>query len=281
VKPRAPSLERVERVVWTLLRTPEGPEEGLRSLEAEGRLPAGELERWVEGDERLDAVGRVNIYANMYFIRQKDALREDFPACIRVLGEERYQDVFTAYLLAHPSSHYSLRYLGEAFPSFLAVHALAAELPYLPDLARLEWAVSQVLQAEDAPVLERGDLAAVPPEHWGDLAFRPVDAAALLDLSWDVVPLRGEAGRSKVAPRAHTVLVYRDGHSPAEEILTADEAGAWKAVIEGRTFGEVCEALAAPDDAIETAASRAAGFLLGWLDRRILSTLHLAASANP
>jgi len=157
--------------------------------------------------------------------------------------------------------------------------------------------VSQVLQAEDAPVLEREDLAAVPPEDWGDLAFHPVNAAALLELSWDVVPVRGAIGESissdagepdgepaeiaEVPPRAHTVLVYRDRHTPAEEVLAADEAMAWKSVIMGRTFGDLCEHLAGPDVAIEAAAARAAGFLLGWLDRRILSTLHLAAFANP
>jgi hypothetical protein len=40
------------------------------------------LEALVDGDERLSAVERVDIYADAYFYRLLDCLAEDFPATL-------------------------------------------------------------------------------------------------------------------------------------------------------------------------------------------------------
>ena len=72
-----------------------------------------------------------------------------------------------AYVRACPSTSGDLNVYGDAFGEFLAGYPPAADLPYLPDVARLEWAVDEAGRAADRDGSPEGVLAAlagVPPE---------------------------------------------------------------------------------------------------------------------
>ena len=127
-----PSLRELQLVVWQLLVAPEGPAAGLLELSKAGTLSPGQLEDWIAGDEGASALSRVNIYANAYFFRIRDALREDFPKTLGIIGEDRFHNLVTDYLLVRPSSHWSLRYAGRHLPAFLGTHDLAGSYPFLP-----------------------------------------------------------------------------------------------------------------------------------------------------
>src|SRR5204862_202259 len=84
-------------------------------------------------------------------------------------------------LLAHPPWHPSLRYSGQHLPRFLLAHRLTRERPFLPALARLEWAILESFDAPDAPALTAGDLEDIPPGRWAKARFVPSPAVQLLD----------------------------------------------------------------------------------------------------
>ena len=96
---------------------PEGVKKGLLSggRPTEPGHPENPVERLVHSDDRLDAVSRLEIYANAYFYRVLDVLREDYPALSRHLGEELFHDLVTSYLLVEPSRHPSLRIPATTF----------------------------------------------------------------------------------------------------------------------------------------------------------------------
>ena len=251
------------------------------ALEKDGTLTAGRLEAWIASDERLSALGRVDIYANMYFYRIRDALKEDFPKTLGILGEDRFHNLVTDYLLVHPSTHWSMRYVGLQLPGFLKQHALLGTFPFLADLAAVEWAHADLFQMEDTRPVPREELAAVPPERWGDLRFRCSPAFSLLDLDWDLCGLwetleSGEAADGARRTRQH-LLVWREGFDVEHAPVDAVEADALRALLSGRTFGEICEALAGGGD-LEAAALRASGLLTGWLTRGLVTGVALGES---
>lgn len=289
-----PSLRQLQLLVWELIVAPEGARQGLEELVARGSLGRGQADAWFAGDERRSAIDRVDVYANMYFYRLKDALREDFPSLVKVLGEARYHNLITDYLLAHPSSHYSLRYAGQSLPRFLAAHEIA-EHPWAADLAALEWARADAFQAVDAATLSPATLAVVPPEAWGELRFEPVAHVHLVRASWDVAGLwerlsrvsRPEDGKSSTpapgeapVPRVdQAILVYRQDELARHAVLDAGAAVALEGLLARHTFGEICERLAGPeknpekslDESVQGAAERAAKELMGWLDLGLLA----------
>jgi len=76
-------LKQLQSILYRLITAASGVAEGLaaeKRLVAEGGMPAGGLDALVLGDDRLSAEDRVDIYANMYFYRLLDVLKEDFPA---------------------------------------------------------------------------------------------------------------------------------------------------------------------------------------------------------
>src|ERR1700720_2659506 len=144
-------LKQLQSILYRLITAASGVAEGLA---AEDRLPAGGLDALVLGDERLSAEDRVDIYANMYFYRLLDVLKEDFPAMLRVLGDDNFHNLATGYLLEYPPTEPSVLHCGRHLAAYLHNHPLSKDAPYLTHLAALERAVVEVFHGPDAPVLE-------------------------------------------------------------------------------------------------------------------------------
>src|SRR6266849_9451104 len=179
-------LKQLERLLYRLVTAPSGVGEGLA---AESGLPAGGLGAIVRGDDRLSAEQRVDIYANMYFYRLLDVLKEDFPATLRVLGGDNFHNLATGYLLEYPPTEPSVQYCGRHLANFLRNHPLRTGAPYIADLAALERAVVEVFHGLDAPALEADELRAIAPEKWPALMMRTHPAVQILKLEYRVAEL--------------------------------------------------------------------------------------------
>jgi hypothetical protein len=79
-----------------------------------------------------------------------------------------------------------LDFYGGAFPEFLERFQPAASLPYLPDVARLERAVSRALHAAAAKALAPAELADLPQSAQGSVSFVPHPSVGLLSSNYPV-----------------------------------------------------------------------------------------------
>ena len=270
----AASLAETQRVFWTLVTAPEGAAAGLRALDARTRRAAEAL---VRGDERLSAIERLDIYADMYFYRLRDCLRGDFPAVAAVVGEARFHNLVTDYLLAHPPRHFSLRFAGQHLPAFIRRNAVTEALPFLPDLADLEWAIVDAFDAPDAPVLTTDRLAAVPAADWAGLRFGVTPSLQVLRCEWSVHATwqQVQDERPPDAPRrAVTWLrVWRQDLRVFHRSIDAAEAAGLRDVLAGATFGQVCERVAGADEG--DAVSRAFSLAASWVRDGLLTPLEV------
>ena len=200
--PSAPDLKRSQLLFKELITAPEGVVPGAEQMRAEGRLETTDLSFLVRGDARLDATGRIDIYAGMYFYRLRDALAEDYPRVVAVIGGARFHNLITDFLLVHPSHSWSLRFVGEPLAGFIAAHPLSREYPFLADLARLEWARVEAFDDEDAEPIARLRVAGLAQERIARLRLGLVPASRLLALEHAVAPLWLELARSGEATAA-------------------------------------------------------------------------------
>jgi hypothetical protein len=232
------------------------------------------LVRAVEERGPLGSTDRLDIYAQMYWARLHDVLCEDFPGVATILGAERFGVVVCAYLARNPSTHPSVRHVGRGFAEFLAGALEIDGLPFLADLARLEWARLAVFDAPDAQPLRVEDLRAVAPPEWPGLTFRLVPAVQLLRSAWPVHELWTAAEESEapehVRPAATSIRVWRDGFMVYQASMDAREQLALARLVRGEPFASVCaalEALMSPEEA----AREAAQLLLRWIEDGILA----------
>jgi hypothetical protein len=95
------------------------------------------------------------------------ALAAAYPTVQRLLGPESFAALALALWQAHPPRQGDLAAWGEALPGYLAEAAALAAEPYLPDMARLDWAVHQAERArdDDAPATGLQQLASGDPAH--------------------------------------------------------------------------------------------------------------------
>lgn len=96
-----------------------------------------------------DVGGRYNVYRNNYLINLGNALRTTFPAIQRLVGGEFFAALAYAFAERHPPRSPIMANYGSAFPDFLERFEALADFPYLPDIARLEYARVQAYHAAD------------------------------------------------------------------------------------------------------------------------------------
>ena len=109
------------------------------------------------------------IYRAGYLASLTEALRDVYPVCDRLVGADCFTALARSYLPQHPSVSADLHCYGAGFAGFLL--GFLADLPYLPDVARLEWLAHEAFHAADAPPLDLTRLAAVPAANHALLRF--------------------------------------------------------------------------------------------------------------
>jgi hypothetical protein len=231
---------------------------------------------FVIGDERASASERLHVYAHMYRARLVEALEAVYPRLARHLGHEAFERIALGYVGDHPSRNPSLRFLGAHLPEWL--ESRRADAPWLADLARLEWARSDVFDAADEDVLTLAALRTLPPDDLAALPLRLVGAHRLVMVDYPTAAFWDAAAtgepidptRESEDPQGETILVWRQDTAVYHRALAADEAAALMRITAGATFGGICDALASTL-APEEATARAFGWLSTWTNDGLLA----------
>ncbi len=226
---------------------------GLRVRSAQERAmdflepPAGNVEdRWA-------------IYASGFLARLVEALENDYPALRRILGEGPFGSLTARYVAAHLPRSYDLGRAGDRLASFLQNDPLTERLPFLPDLAKLEWAVANAFVAADAHPLHRSDLAGLDPEEVASVPLRTVPGTAVVHSEWPLLDIWGLRDVPDgdvdldVAGRPSTILIYRRGREVRWRVIDEAEVQLLEAASRGTSLDE-CEIRAADAVAAMVAA---------------------------
>jgi putative DNA-binding protein len=119
----------------------------------------------------LDPAARIAIYRNNVLGNCRKALAATYPIVQRLVGAPFFNAAIDAFVRAYPSPRGDVNRYGRELARFLAAYPPARELPYLPDVARLEWAIDQANIAAGASPFDTAALRAVPAGVQGALRF--------------------------------------------------------------------------------------------------------------
>jgi hypothetical protein len=129
---------------------------------------------------------RLRIYRGNVQAGARKALRAAYPVVERIVGDAFFDGLANAYAAAAPSKSGDLNEYGDALASFLASFPHVADLPYLPDVAALEWRVHRAHYAADAAPLDPARLAGVPEDRYAALRFAIAPGVAIVESRWPV-----------------------------------------------------------------------------------------------
>ncbi len=228
-------------------------------------------------DEKVGAEKRLSIYHDAYRLRIVEALANVYPQLKALLGDVLFNKIARDYITVYPSTYRNLRWYG----SQMGAHLLStlSQHPIAAEMADFEWALSLAFDAEDVPELSLQHLAEIPPEQWADLSFEFQPAIKVIQTSWNTIPvwqaLEAEETPPKPAQESQTQtwIIWRKDFNSQFRLMTETEIAALMYMIEGATFGAICERLEAEMDG-DKAMTLAAQFLAGWLQDGMISALN-------
>ncbi len=242
--------------------------EGLWSKE-----PAPEALELLRKDDTLAPAQQLSIYRNSTHGSLTGALGAVYPVGRRLVGGRFFAEAASAFVRQERSRSPDLNEYGEAFGDFLAGFAPAAAFPYLPDVARLEWAWHWALYGPDSEALELDSLARgivfADPDR---VVFRLQRNATLVESAYPVHLIwqanqpdqDGEAvvdlSRGEVK-----LLVWRRVTSRLIELLDEREWCLLRSLAQGLSLGDVCLRLASENPAADLGGMLAAAFHRGWI----------------
>ena len=205
----------------------------------------------------VGAAGALAIYRNHLRLSLTAALRTTFPVVCRLVDERFFGFAAHAFIQANPPNAPCLAEYGGSFPDFLATFAPCRGLPYLADVARLEWALNLAQIAPHAPRVDRVALAAVPPDALPGLRFAFHPAMRLLASPYPVDRIwranqESTAGAVELSG-ASRVEVRRDTAGPVFETLEPASFVFRQALHRGLPLGVAAEAAASTDPMFDLA----------------------------
>lgn len=110
---------------------------------------------------------RLDVYRNNVVLSLLEALATTFPVTRKLVGDEFFREMGRRFIRRHPPTSPRLSEFGEMLPAFIADFVAAASVPYLADVARLEFLRVQAFHAADAepvPAIDFQALLASPDE---------------------------------------------------------------------------------------------------------------------
>ena len=117
------------------------------------------------GPDGAPSPRRFAVYRNNVVVGLTEALKANFPAVARIVGDTFFLVLARAYVSSAPPLSPVLLGYGGGFPDFIAGFAPATDLPYLADVARLETAWLEAYHAQEAESLGPDALANVAPDE--------------------------------------------------------------------------------------------------------------------
>jgi hypothetical protein len=229
---------------------------------------------------RVDGKTRLGIYASAYRLRLLEALATEYPALKALVGDDVFEQAGLAYIEAHPSPYYNLRWYGGEFAAFLKTIAPFCDFPVTSELAAFEWAMGLAFDAPDDVTVSIETVAAISSEAWPRMRFIPHGSLQRLDMLWNA-PAIWRAVENEQDPESPMASGYpvawalwRQDLKTYFRSLSVDEAWALDAARNGATFAEICAGLCEWIDAAHV-APHAAGLLKVWVHDGLIKAITL------
>jgi hypothetical protein len=255
-------LAQIQRWLQAVITHADGVEAGLASVEARSAIDVSpdQVEDVVDPSKRRTSVERLEVYANAYYARLLECLRDEFPALLHAVGEEVFDGLAFGYLQSYPSQSYTLSELSRQFAQYLEetrprddddANVSPSWPDFMIDLVQLERCYSEVFDgpgAERLALLRAEDLRDLAPDAWVDARLICVPCLRLLSLRFPVheyaTAVREKQDPDLPEPEPTWLAVSRINYVVRRWTLTRVQFELLAALVAGQTVGSAIEGAA-------------------------------------
>lgn len=198
--------------------------------------------------------GLMAYQANGHALAERSLLAA-YPVIAQLMGSESFNALARDLWHINPPRRGDLAQWGDALPAFLASSEQLTEVPYLADVARVEWALHRAAGAPDADTY-LPSFARLSTEDPQSLTLTLAPGTGLITSAWPVVslvtahterqPTLTEAGQRVRNRVGETAVVWRQGWRPFVAACPADALGVLQVLLSGAALPTALE-FAGPD----------------------------------
>lgn len=247
-----------------------------------GAVMRGDKEPFLSEIEEGGKIGpeqRLEIYAHAYKARLVETLAEDFPVLHSMIGDDMFEEICLGYIDCYPSTHPSLRYLGQHMTKYLRETMPYAEILPAIEMAEFEWAFNDVFDAPDRDSVTVEQVSEVPPAAWTTLRIHLQPSFRMNRFKWNTPAVwstvSDEKDDSPFSAQEYPVhshcIQWKSDLKCFFRTVEDDEARLLELAVQNKNFPELCEALL--EQYGEHASMRAAELFRGWVMEGLVSEL--------
>lgn len=213
--------------------------------------PSRQLLAEIKSD-RVSARRRLRVYRNHFRVSLIEGVESVFPATRVLLGERYFETMAELFVATCPPNDPRLFRYGREFPKFLRTRNELESSMFAIDVARLEWAVAELFDAPDTPLIEWIEFQNALTASAGAITLKFAPSVAIFESEWAAHEIRARAllglGVEGIAPLVACpapaqLLLHRDlDGDPCE--LPLDDAGftALRLLLAGRSVNQATRA---------------------------------------
>jgi len=203
---------------------------------------------------------RLALYRGNLGEHWQHALSGAYPVLKQQLGDEFFKAMARVYGRRYPSATGDLNCFGGYMPAFLQDFEPTQPYPWLPDLARLEWALHRAHYAADGEIFDAACIATLNPDTMDSVYLRLRPGCSLHHFAWNVETLWQAHQQEPPAEWRDSLqnpvmaFVYREGWRADVRTVDSAEAAAIARLVEGASVGEILDTVLAQDATCDIAA---------------------------
>ncbi|ESQ83692.1 hypothetical protein AEAC466_11845 [Asticcacaulis sp. AC466] len=196
----------------------------------------------------------LSIYRNTVYKGLADAIAASYPTVLKVVGEDWLREAAVLFARSHPPAHPVLIDYGAGFADWLDAFEPAGDMPFLPDLARMDRLWTEAHLAAEADPFDPQTLVSLSPDAYDQVTLQLIPSARLASFAMGIpalweslrLPEGADALELEDAPRA--VLLWRPYGEVKARPLTPDAYAFLAACRAGQSLASaVAEASALAD----------------------------------
>lgn len=217
---------------------------------------------------------RFNVYRNNVIVSLIDALGDGFPVVRKLVGDAFFRAMARGFAVTNlPSTPLIFRY-GDRFPTYIDNYPTSGMVPYLGDVARLEWARREALHAADAQPCSMDRISDCRDDLLSSLRFEFLPSVRIVQSDFPVLTIwqvnsDSTPSSDRIRMEREDVLLGRPEMDVAMRRLRPGEYCFLEPLLAGETLGTAAER-AAKIDGFDLVAT-----LTGLFESRLIHDIRL------
>ena len=245
----------------------------LRAVWEKDTTSIEKLSKHIQAPNNLTPAESLGIYRGNVVGNLTNTLTLIYPVCCQLVGEKFFKATALKFIDQFPCLSPDLGDYGEQFPDFLSNFEPVKHLPYLPDVARLEWYWHRIFCGENTKGLDFPALGKIPQERWGELIFYLPKNSVLLESVYPIhriwqVNQSDYQGDEIVSlyEGGVKIFLWRQGYDMRIDLPNDSEWELLKVFQENYPFEIICEKLVDVEPQVDVGSLLPVFVQRGWID---------------